>query len=498
MVFHGVCGQDHDKLFRPSRLLYIGQHSICVHSNNEMPATLCYLTLSHCWGLHHLVRLLESNIEAFRRDVPYALLPQTFRDAIRLTRQLGFQYLWIDSLCIVQDSKDDWNHEARLMGKIYTNATCNIAASDAPDSSHGCLYLRNPRTLQPDAIDFGDGKEQFIFNRTDIHEHQHILYTRAWVLQEAILARRTLDCGRGQLFWRCGEMRASEVWPGGVPTNVFHDDHPASTFKAISAQNDQVILSANIISQRLATKSTRSQIPRAPGKGSVERYTDAPFAFWAAIVGPYTRMNLTKDEDRPIAVAGITDIFRPFFGAHYFGMWRIFLPLELLWSVSGKAKYLSTTRAPSWSWLSIEAPVAYVHCDFKYMRDILLARFIDVDDTRLRLETRLLRAKCTGEGRNWIASIEGETRWMRWHGIPTIPDDYGEIHFDHGDAAPDEDVFLICIQIHRPHRGTAEVLGLVVREAGEGAYERLGYFVDYQSRTIHFLKRMQPREVVLV
>jgi hypothetical protein len=499
-VFHGICSANHEKEFKPSRLLFLEKHSIRLHTALDMPKRVKYLTLSHCWGRHQLIRLLESNFEAFREDIPYQLLSQTFRDAIRVTRKLGFSYLWIDSLCIIQDSRDDWNHEARLMGKIYTHATCNIAASDAPDSTHGCLYPRTARAIQPDAIDFGpDEGEQHLLNRTDIYEHQHILYTRAWVLQEAILARRTLDCGRGQLFWRCGEMRASEVWPGGVPTNIYHDDHPASKFKAISAEGDQIIMTANIISQRLGTHTTRSQIPRAPGKGSVERYTDAPFAFWAAIVSDYTSMNLTKDEDRPIAIAGITDVFRPFFGSHHFGMWRIFMPLELLWSVSGIRKRPSTVRAPSWSWLATESHVSYALCDFKYGRDVLLTRFIEIDDMRLRVETRLLRAKWTGSGYSTsISSIEGETRWLRWRGVPTIPEDYGSIHFDQPEDVPDADVdiFLMCIQIHKQYEKRS--LGLVLREKEAGAYERLGYFTDYQMRILPFLKRAERREIVLV
>jgi hypothetical protein len=181
LVFHGVCNTNQDKSFRPSRLLYLGSKSVRIHTSVEMPNRLQYLTLSHCWGKHQLVRLLESNLTSFCDNVPYELLPPTFRDAIRITRRLGFLYLWIDSLCIIQDSSEDWNHEARLMGKIYTNATCNIAASDAPDSSHGCLYSRNPRTIQPEAVTLeGDG-EKIMFNKTDIYEEHHMLYTRAWV-----------------------------------------------------------------------------------------------------------------------------------------------------------------------------------------------------------------------------------------------------------------------------------------------------------------------------
>lgn len=48
--------------------------------------------------------------------------PQTLRDAITITKSLGFRYLWIDALCILQDSKGDWEKEAAVMGKVYFNA----------------------------------------------------------------------------------------------------------------------------------------------------------------------------------------------------------------------------------------------------------------------------------------------------------------------------------------------------------------------------------------
>ncbi|KAF2799205.1 HET-domain-containing protein, partial [Melanomma pulvis-pyrius CBS 109.77] len=468
-IHHGVCCASQDEIFRPSRLLYLENDSVCIHTTRDMPKRVSYLTLSHCWGKLHIIRLLKSNEQSFQQNLPWAYLPKTFQDAIRITRHLGFSYLWIDSLTIIQDSSEDWNHEAKLMGKIYKNAACNIAASDAPDSRHGCLYPRNPRTLQPEVVRLKTDDEKYLINETDIYDN-HILYTRAWVLQEALLARRTLDCGRGQLFWRCGEMRASEVFPGGVPTNVYHEDHPASKFKAISAEQDQIMLN---------------------------RYTDAPFAFWASIVEQYTEMGITKDTDRIIALAGITDVFRPFFGEHCFGMWRIFMPLELLWG-AGRTKQPSTTRAPSWSWLSIEGPVFYSNCEFKYGRDGLVTQFIDAEMTgehgmQLRLSTPLLRAKwgswtdATRSGS--ICSIEG------------ISDDYAIIYFDHwsdpGDFLPAEDIFCMCIQIHKEYRKT-RTMGLVLEEVEHGVFRRLGHFSSNGELIIPFLKQTPTRALILV
>lgn len=231
-----------------------------------------------------------------------------------LTRRLGFLYLWMNSLCIIQDSAEDWDREANLMGKIYKNAVCNLAASEGLDSSQGCFYSRNPYTLQPTILPSKSQVEEYLINKTDTFD-DHILYTRACVLQEALLARRTIDCGRGQLFWRCGETRASEVFRIGVPRYILHENHPASKLETRSSDGDELLLDVNIIEGRLRSKNEILQLPTAPGKGSTRpKLNDSTFGLWAAIVGLYPEMNLTKDTDRTVALSGIIDIFRPFFG----------------------------------------------------------------------------------------------------------------------------------------------------------------------------------------
>ncbi|PNP82205.1 hypothetical protein FNYG_04394 [Fusarium nygamai] len=96
-----------------------------------------YLTLSHCWGQNANIirRTTAGNLE-----IPFKNLPRTFRDAITVTRKLGFMYLWIDSLCIIQGDKADWERESSIMASIYSNGILNLAASYSSDS-HGGLFL---------------------------------------------------------------------------------------------------------------------------------------------------------------------------------------------------------------------------------------------------------------------------------------------------------------------------------------------------------------------
>lgn len=113
-----------------------------------------YVTLSHCWGLKHFARLLEANRDDYiERGIPWTEICRNtnFRDAIRVARHLKVRYIWIDSLCIVQDSPDreDWKHEAPLMHKVYRNSYCNIAASDSQDSDGGLFRLRSSDNVVP-------------------------------------------------------------------------------------------------------------------------------------------------------------------------------------------------------------------------------------------------------------------------------------------------------------------------------------------------------------
>jgi hypothetical protein len=79
-------------------------------------------------------------------------LPKTVSDAITVTKGLGYQYLWVDSLCIIQNSKADWEAESVKMGQIYRNSVCTICASSADTADVGFLTPRNPLLNLPCTI----------------------------------------------------------------------------------------------------------------------------------------------------------------------------------------------------------------------------------------------------------------------------------------------------------------------------------------------------------
>ncbi|KAF2136559.1 uncharacterized protein K452DRAFT_258887, partial [Aplosporella prunicola CBS 121167] len=104
---------------------------------------LKYAALSYCWGIPsgsnpHL-KMLSSNYEKHQCGIPIDKMPKTLSDAVSVTRALGFQYLWIDALCIIQDNKADWEQEAVNMGQVYRGAAVTIVAAAATTSNEGFL-----------------------------------------------------------------------------------------------------------------------------------------------------------------------------------------------------------------------------------------------------------------------------------------------------------------------------------------------------------------------
>lgn len=102
-----------------------------------------YCALSHCWGPVPIIKTEKANYDEHCKAIPWELLSKTFREAILTTRQLGFRYIWIDSLCIKQDDGADWAAEAATMCDVYQNAILTIAATQAEDGGVGCFKDRD-------------------------------------------------------------------------------------------------------------------------------------------------------------------------------------------------------------------------------------------------------------------------------------------------------------------------------------------------------------------
>lgn len=168
-----------------------------------------WIALSHQWGDKHLpVRLCTTteNQAAHKQGMKWEELPRTFRDAVKVTRKLKRRYLWIDSLCIVQEGSDaDFEEQARQMEQVYSDAWCVLASSRKPGHNAGFL---DPRHQRSTITLYHNDKPFYICQAIDNFE-DHVLNgalnQRGWVLQEHALARRTVYFTDHQMYFQCGE-----------------------------------------------------------------------------------------------------------------------------------------------------------------------------------------------------------------------------------------------------------------------------------------------------
>ncbi|KAH7316886.1 heterokaryon incompatibility protein-domain-containing protein [Stachybotrys elegans] len=157
-----------------------------------------YVCLSHCWGAHKPLQTTKATLSARCDKIPWAHIPLTYQDAISLARMLGFRYIWIDSLCIVQDDRQDWVRESKAMVDVYERCFLVLAAASSKNSECG------------------------MFVEVDCP-----LFQRAWVFQELLLAPRTLHLAESEMMWECRMKRhLSRAWWDLVeryaPLNLTH------------------------------------------------------------------------------------------------------------------------------------------------------------------------------------------------------------------------------------------------------------------------------------
>jgi hypothetical protein len=201
----------------PTRVIDVGDgHTAHLVLTDNMSQGAHYIALSHCWGdvwkdlleeerdkWSTTLKVVQKKMEGFLVEE----LPQTFQDAIRITRELGTQYLWIDSLCIIQGPGGDFDTESKKMQAVFQNAYYTIAATSAKDSTKG--FLDRPKEEDSQYVTVPGSSHGKVYICTSIDDFdgdvvKGILNTRAWVLQERALSRRTIHFTERQTYWECG------------------------------------------------------------------------------------------------------------------------------------------------------------------------------------------------------------------------------------------------------------------------------------------------------
>ncbi|KAF5497576.1 hypothetical protein CGCS363_v008712 [Colletotrichum siamense] len=357
---HSLCKVQ--STFIPTRLLKLhtsgGVRSFRLALREEIEPGSKYLALSHCWGDKSWdldLTLRASTLTELSRGKPLSCLPRTFKDAFVALERLGLQYIWIDRLCIFQDSEADWSQESSSMHQVFKSAFLCIAALGAENDEGGLYFQRVPKDIKPTVIDlslFGTPDsyvnewEIFLLHQKSL-DHA-TLCKRAWILQERVLSPRTIYWGKQQVLWECHEMHCSESQPD------------ADWFGA-SWTRQEDLQSRGPSNHQPAFKYLMPQWPGSPSRGPELHYRQ-----WRELLGYYTKCQLTKSRDKLVAISAIAKETRSFLGAlgeetrYLAGIWEAELPEALAWrvhpdSICGRRPV--DYRAPSWSWAAVDGEI---------------------------------------------------------------------------------------------------------------------------------------------
>jgi len=174
-----------------------------------------YLALSYRWGNTEITKTTINNLTSHKDAIMFDSLSRVFQDAIKATRTLGYRYIWIDALCIIQDSTEDWDREAACMAEIYANASITLSAAVSKSADENLFLPRQSvkavrltdQRYSVTATILSDFKEDVLSGA---------LSRRGWTLQERLLSRRIIHFGQDQLHWECQTALRSENFDGST------------------------------------------------------------------------------------------------------------------------------------------------------------------------------------------------------------------------------------------------------------------------------------------
>jgi hypothetical protein len=337
-------GHSHRKHFLsplPTRVLDIGDSWDPIVLRLRMTDELefgKYVALSHRWGEGDKEFLtLESNIDDRCKSIEFDMLPKTFQDAIIVTRMLGLRFIWIDSICIVQDSRSDVVFECSRMEAVFASAYVTVAATSAKSCRDGFLSRLDEVPFRLPGIN-GDtslcvSKAKTDFSRDVVDGN---LNQRGWVFQERALSRRTIHFTATQTYWECESAIRCEI-----------DDQIIGELDPLSSSN---------FPSSLSFSKTR------------------PSAFQYCFT-KYSKLDLTCPEDKPSAILGLEYRLAVFYRTpSMFGILGDFFGESLLWKSDGntmepiKPIYMDPVgprqvAVPSWSWMAYTGAISYLRVE---------------------------------------------------------------------------------------------------------------------------------------
>lgn len=362
-----VLGNEEKKLaiktsFRPTRLLHVESRResglVRLVETDGYPSTdgasQPYLALSYCWGKQGpSLKTTRSNYSHLQKSISYSSLPKAYQDTVRVARALGVKYIWIDALCIIQDDREDWEKESRMMAEIFQNslatlvllrtASCNegflernpsikISYQNRQWGVRGSFFLRHMPFSYLDAESAIRAAPSFSDRPISLELRHSPWQTRGWTFQEDMFSMRKLYFGQLMMYW--DSLKPVDIMR---TENTIIDDK----LNRVDESADISIIHSS-----------------EPWRG------DYDYDGWYYPMLNYCQKTLTYETDRLSAVSSYAKLVGSKSGDTYVaGLWKKDLHRGLLWKIGRRQRrtfqtlirQLSTPSeyiAPSWSWAS--------------------------------------------------------------------------------------------------------------------------------------------------
>jgi hypothetical protein len=472
---HSECHQSHGNLqtsgklaIGPRRLLHLSgntSHPQVRLQENSSSTLLQYVALSYCWGGDQVVKLKDHLVQAWMKDIPYTQFPQTIKDAIQVTMDMGLQYLWIDALCIIQDSDKDKAEQISRMAETYEQAHVTISAARATAVPEGFLHsryvagergFRMPFTCedgQLSAVILWQGREPDAWEPID---------KRSWCLQESILSPRVLEYGTHNIRWHCARSRADE--------SQLRYDGWVGHSKTFAQLNMSHPLTSSVDWMSLQEPYKFVQI-------------------WQTLVSHYTRRGLGWYQDKLLAISAIArKMSRSSNKTYIAGLWVEYLGELLLWhpnhdpDAKEKPCRHATYVAPSWSWGSFSGEIDFTFGSSMHLLEVVSYEVITqipndefsaVTNARLEIKTLTFQAKIR----------KGVYGWSLWD-EQTQDEVDGSLKFDVAEDAVDNEIvedeeILLALVMNED-----ALLLKKTQHSGSGTvYTRIGIYREGQRAT---------------
>ncbi|KAF5638920.1 hypothetical protein F25303_7526 [Fusarium sp. NRRL 25303] len=383
---HESCAKQSESSL-PTRVVSVGSSDADIRLVELKNVPARYIALSHCWGNKQPLRTIMANFEDMKKSINATSLPIVFQQAIWIVRMLRIEYIWIDSLCIIQDSQSDWELESLQMCDYYESSFLTISTATSPNSTIPFLGPRDTRwwPVKLNLTNGSSSEDVYAQRIASEPEEEGMLFTRAWTWQEAAMSSRTIYFTPSELIWECSEhivpqryipdLEASERLGFSKVLSILrfslNPDMDPNIRRSVGDGSGDISGSktpAGVIPPgfdfTVSSNASALSLPDSPisisSDADIMNYV---WDMWDDLVTYYSRRHLTFVTDKLPALSGVASRVHKITKSRYIaGIWEDNLGIGLCWArASGGYHDLPTLAteyvAPSWSWASIHGAV---------------------------------------------------------------------------------------------------------------------------------------------